>query len=90
MIDYKKRKYADEQGPREELERAEKINKILRTEPENRVQSCGNKVEDKINGILLGAIKIAESRGGHIDFITLKYAKEEIKELIKECGGSVD
>lgn len=73
MIDYQSRDYGSEE-----------VNEIIRLKPEERVQDCGNDLDNKINGILLGAIKVAEARGGHIDIITLRYGAQEIKELLKE------
>ena len=64
------------------------IDALLNRKPETRRrESSGDLLDDAIVGILIGYSAVYKHRDGWIDLVTTGYAKEEIIQLIKDCGG---
>jgi hypothetical protein len=71
------------------------VDKVVNIPPEKRVrgrEDDDNKfsIKDYLTGVLVGFYKVAEARGGHIDFITTEYAIEELNELIYRLCNEVN
>lgn len=73
------------------------VNKVIRKEPHKRTRhyyedkkGASQNIDTYMDGIFVAFKEILDARNGHLDFITAKYAKEEIVELIKMCGGDPD
>jgi hypothetical protein len=69
------------------------VDSMIRIEPGSRLTGFPSpqlNVSDEITGILIGFKRILNARDGHLDIITTKYAEEEIRDLIRLCGGQVD
>jgi len=71
----------------------EELSELLAMSPWERTRAyqegCEPSTEHIIDGVLIGFKYILERRGGHLDFITAKQAKKEIKDLIVSCGGKI-
>jgi len=58
--------------------------------PEKRTPDFGDATTNRIMGILIAYSKRYDMRDGWIDILTTQDAEEEIKQLIKDCGGSLN
>jgi hypothetical protein len=57
----------------------------VKDSPEERLSELsGNLLDDRISGILVGFADKLKERKGWIDIITVRAAKEEIKQLLKD------
>jgi hypothetical protein len=69
---------------------SEQYEELIKKRPEERSQDFGDKFQNRVTGILIAYSQLYEMRNGWNDIITTKDAIREIKELIKDCGGSLD
>jgi len=69
---------------------SEEYAKIKAMKPEDRTADFGDKVTNRIMGILIAYSKVYDMRDGWIDILTTRDAEKEIKQLIKDCGGSLN
>lgn len=57
----------------------------VKDSPEERLSELsGNLLDDRISGILVGFADKLKERKGWIDIITVRTAKKEIKQLLKD------
>lgn len=68
----------------------EQYDKIINMNPEDRTDDFGDAVTNRIIGILIAYSKKYDIRDGWIDIITTIDAEKEIKQLISDCGGSLN
>lgn len=68
----------------------EQYKELLQLPPHDRVCQSDNMFNDHIGGILLAFSRIYDMRDGWIDYLTIRDAEREIKQLIQDCGGSLD
>jgi hypothetical protein len=68
----------------------EQYDEIINMNPKDRTADFGDAVTNRIIGILIAYSKIYDMRGGWIDIITTRDAEKEIKQLISDCGGSLN
>lgn len=70
---------------------SEEYKLVLEIKPEDRIiEKSNDPISDKIIGILIGYSKSYDMRDGWIDIITTRDAEREIKQLIIDCGGSLE
>lgn len=67
----------------------EQYEELISLPPEDRVADHGDPVTNKIMGILVSYGHIYSLRDSWVDIITTRDAEREIKQLIKDCGGSI-
>ncbi len=68
----------------------EQYKEIISMNPEDRTADFGDPVTNKIVGILIAFSKQYDMRDGWIDIITTRDAEREIKQLISDCGGTLN
>lgn len=60
------------------------VDSVLAQKPAERIRgSSGDPLDDEMCGILIGFATILQARGGHIDFITCRYAVAEMREMVQ-------
>ena len=69
---------------------SEQYAEIIAMKPEERTADFGNGVTNRIMGILIAYSKKYDLRDGWNDIITTGDAKNEIKQLICDCGGDLN
>ena len=69
---------------------SEQYDAIIAMKPEDRTGDFGNAVTNRIIGILIAYSKHYDLRNGWNDIITTGDAEKEIKQLIVDCGGSLN
>lgn len=67
----------------------DQYDELMEMSPQDRVREPSDTIDNKISGILIGYSKIYDMRDGWIDFLTTGDAKDEIKQLILDCGGKL-
>lgn len=67
----------------------EEYDEIMSMSPQDRVRESSDTIDNKIVGILIGYSKIYDMRNGWIDILTTGDARDEIKQLILDCGGKI-
>jgi hypothetical protein len=65
---------------------------FLRDTPEDRLRAeerTGDELTDYIWGIFLGFLEVFQKRNGNVDFITFNDSIQEVRELIRQRGGTL-
>jgi hypothetical protein len=65
---------------------------FLRDTPEDRLRAeerTGDELTDYIWGILLGFLQVLQKRNGNVDYMTFNDSIQEVRELIRQRGGTL-
>ena len=65
---------------------------FLRDTPGDRLRAeerTGDELTDYIWGIFLGFLQVLQKRNGNVDFMTFNDSIQEVRELIRQRGGTL-